>query len=246
MTEITSVNKNLASWGFWGPLSGVTYGVILLAKLKQMGSGCPCSTGGYPQLQFFRISSCALVSHPTLIWIIVQVQASAILEETDPVKADRKPTMCCMWLNVNFNINPPTQWSCCYPGFIRLIIRKWKRCYPSPACWGTQLHVSAWSQPYPSSFMTTAKPWQQKTALQHTDLRCSSYHNKLWHSAFCSCAPSFARPISVWLMWRVQCSSPTAPACLYTPNSAFLSLSPPAVVSEQAAALLWTCSIQFM
>lgn len=143
-----------------------------------------------------------------------------------------------MWLNVNFNINPPTQWSCCYPGFIRLIIRKWKRCYPSPACWGTQLHVSAWSQPYPSSFMTTAKPWQQKPALQHTDLRCSSYQNKLWHSAFCSCAPPFASLITVLLMWRVQCSSPTVPACLCTQNSAFLSLSPPDVESASCSTAL--------
>lgn len=78
--------------------------------------------------------------------------------------------MCCMWLNVNFNINPPTQWSCCYPEFIRLIIRKWKCCYPSPACWGTQLHVSAWSQPYPSSFMTTAKPWHQKNHHSSTQI----------------------------------------------------------------------------
>lgn len=128
--------------------------------------------------------------------------------KADPVKADRNPTMCCMWLNVNFNINPPTQWSCCYPGFIRLITRKWKRCYPSPACWGTQLHVSAWSQPYPSSFMTTAKPWEQKTSTPAHRFEMQQLPKQIVTLCFLQLCPFLCKPHDCLAAVEVQCKTP--------------------------------------
>lgn len=71
--EITSANKRLAVQGTdgLGKLLSRSFSLKLasrLAKLNRAGSGYSRSTAeGYPQLLFFRIHGCAVVSRPTLI-----------------------------------------------------------------------------------------------------------------------------------------------------------------------------------
>lgn len=77
--EIASANKNLVMQGADG------LGNLLVVRLKLSSSFVKLDQDilvlqqRCPQLLFFRISSCALVSHPTLIGVNIQVQAGPFI-----------------------------------------------------------------------------------------------------------------------------------------------------------------------